>query len=72
MDEATQVCSTEAQFTVEWEHERPSIPCSLSAMLEANADSPSVCAWLRAADKVGLEYRAGGGASPLCVIRRTR
>lgn len=69
MDEAAQVATREKLFSTSWEHERPGIPASLDAMVEANADDALLCNWLQTC-RVGAEYRVGGGASPLCVIRR--
>lgn len=69
MDEAVQVATQEPQFVLEWEHERPSVPVSLSALTEVNSENEGLCAWAREA-VLGAEYRVGGGAAPLCIVRR--
>lgn len=69
MDEAAQVSKKEPQFTITWEHERPGIPVSLSALVQVNAEDAAFCKWANSA-VVGAEYRNGGGAAPLCITRR--
>lgn len=69
MDEATQVSTAEAMFTMQWVGEEQSVPIPASVMLSSNSDDDDLCTWLRTAE-VGEEWRAGGGAAPECTIRR--
>lgn len=70
MDEATQVKAAGPQFTLQWEGDAaPSVPVSLDALLADNAENEELCQWARAAiPDSGRIF--GGGAAPMCSIRR--
>lgn len=69
-NEAVQVATQQPTFTMQWEgDEKPSEPYTLESMLEANKDDHDLCLWLRAAPFGGSRID-GGGAAPMCWVRR--
>ena len=59
----------EAWFVLQWEGEPPAHRTPLAELLEANRDAEDLCEWLKRA-RPGETFRAGGGAAPLCEVRR--
>lgn len=70
MDEATQVSTEGPKFTLQFEGDAaPSVPVPLDVLLADNAENEELCEWARAAvHDSGRIF--GGGAAPMCSIRR--
>lgn len=69
-DEAKQVVNQQPRFTLQWAGDKePSAPVALDVLLADNRDDAELCEWLRnAVPDSGCI--TGGGAAPVCSIRR--
>lgn len=69
-DEAAQVVNTQPKFTLQWAGDKePGVPVALDVLLADNADNEELCEWARrAVPDSGRIF--GGGAAPMCSIRR--
>lgn len=62
----------EAKFTLQRKGERqPSAPIPLSELLEANKDDTELCEWAKRAP-LHSGLITGGGAAPVCSVRRVQ
>jgi hypothetical protein len=72
MDEATQIkpALDQPRFTLQWPGDKePGAPVALDVLLADNAENVELCEWARAAvHDSGRIF--GGGAAPMCSIRR--
>lgn len=62
----------EPKFTIQRQGERrQSAPMPLSSLLEANKEDEEICEWAPRA-RPGSGLITGGGAQPICTVRRVQ